>query len=267
MGILTIYDVGMNIGEDTHYYLARGFNVVAIEAHPQMIEAAKSRFAQEINDGRLILIHGAIADKPGTIRFYICDTMSAWSTTDTFLMEQQKRGGAVFHEVDVPCLQFADIIRQYGMPYYLKVDIEGCDHLCIEALSEFKVRPRLLSVEVDFYNHKKTLEAAEKLGYDNFQIVSQSGVPAQKVPFASIEGNTIDYTFQIGCTGLFGHDLPTKWDSAEGAQDELSGIRLQHKAIGALGRLGGLFGASKPMVSMGRKLLPRTADWYDLHMM
>jgi hypothetical protein len=33
-----IYDVGMNDGNDTAYYLSRGFRVVAIEANPVLVE-------------------------------------------------------------------------------------------------------------------------------------------------------------------------------------------------------------------------------------
>ena len=39
-----IFDVGMWNGEDTEYYLARGFKVVAIDADPKVIEKAKIRF-------------------------------------------------------------------------------------------------------------------------------------------------------------------------------------------------------------------------------
>jgi len=43
-----IYDVGMNNGDDSAYYLSLGFRVVAIEANPELVEQAKLRFAREI---------------------------------------------------------------------------------------------------------------------------------------------------------------------------------------------------------------------------
>ena len=33
-----IYDVGMNTGDDTAYYLNRGYRVVAIEANPDLVD-------------------------------------------------------------------------------------------------------------------------------------------------------------------------------------------------------------------------------------
>ena len=42
-----VYDVGMNNGDDTAYYLHLGYRVVAIDADPTLIERAKLRFEQE----------------------------------------------------------------------------------------------------------------------------------------------------------------------------------------------------------------------------
>jgi 16S rRNA A1518/A1519 N6-dimethyltransferase RsmA/KsgA/DIM1 with predicted DNA glycosylase/AP lyase activity len=39
-----IYDVGMNNGDDTAYYLRRGFRVVAIEADTRLVRCAAERF-------------------------------------------------------------------------------------------------------------------------------------------------------------------------------------------------------------------------------
>src|SRR5271156_4683019 len=51
-----IYDVGMNNGDDSAYYLRNCFDVVAIEAHPVLVEQARNRFAKEIDDGRLTIL-------------------------------------------------------------------------------------------------------------------------------------------------------------------------------------------------------------------
>jgi hypothetical protein len=36
-----------------------------------------------------------------------------------------------FCSVAVPAVPMIDIINEHGVPYYLKVDIEGSDHLCL----------------------------------------------------------------------------------------------------------------------------------------
>ncbi len=43
-----IIDLGMNNGDDTAFYLAKGYNVVAVEANPHLVAAARVRFAKDI---------------------------------------------------------------------------------------------------------------------------------------------------------------------------------------------------------------------------
>ena len=52
-----IYDVGMHQGEDTDYYLKKGFRVIAFEAEPNLVASCQKRFEVEIKksparDGR-----------------------------------------------------------------------------------------------------------------------------------------------------------------------------------------------------------------------
>ena len=56
-----IYDVGLHKGEDTDFYLKKGFKVIAIEASPDLVAHAKVRFKEAIMNGTLRLIEGGIA--------------------------------------------------------------------------------------------------------------------------------------------------------------------------------------------------------------
>ena len=46
-----IYDLGMHVGQDTEFYLKKGFRVVAVEANPILAELGASRFQSEIDVG------------------------------------------------------------------------------------------------------------------------------------------------------------------------------------------------------------------------
>ena len=43
-----VMDIGVSEGNDTAFYLAKGFQVVAVEADPGMCRTLRSRFAREI---------------------------------------------------------------------------------------------------------------------------------------------------------------------------------------------------------------------------
>ena len=47
-----IFDVGMHKGEDTEYYLKKGFNVVSFEADPDLANYGRERFKAAIADGK-----------------------------------------------------------------------------------------------------------------------------------------------------------------------------------------------------------------------
>src|SRR5436305_406896 len=81
-GSRIIFDLGMNNGDDTAFYLSRGFNVVALDANPTLCEQAGQRFQAAINDGRLTILNAAIWDKSGEATFYINLDNDHWSSLD-----------------------------------------------------------------------------------------------------------------------------------------------------------------------------------------
>ncbi|MGK7924346.1 MAG: FkbM family methyltransferase [Spirulina sp.] len=163
-----IYDVGMNQGEDTAYYLSRNFKVLAIEADSELADRAKQRFHREIATGQLILLNVAIAETEGILPFWICESHSEWSS---FSRESASRHGSPHHAIEVTCRPFLSILEEYGTPYYLKIDIEGYDRLCLEALNPHYL-PQYISVE----KGKETFALLPKLkdlGYADFKLISQ----------------------------------------------------------------------------------------------
>ncbi|MES2659731.1 MAG: FkbM family methyltransferase [Verrucomicrobiota bacterium] len=161
-----IYDVGMNNGDDTAYYLHRGYRVIAIEANPEVAEAATKRFAAEVAAGRLTVLNIAIAEEPGEQPFWICESQSEWSS---FHREIASRDGSAHHQINVQCKTFASVLSEHGVPYFLKVDIEGNDALCLGGLDPADL-PAYVSVEAVELDWLKKLH---ELGYGGFKCISQ----------------------------------------------------------------------------------------------
>jgi FkbM family methyltransferase len=128
-----VIDVGMHTGEDTAAFLAAGFDVVAVEANPDLVKDASQRFAAEVADGRLRIINAAIAEQRGTAQFGICSN-SVWSSMDPDMIARNERAGLASYEyIEIDTIPFGDVMHQHGGPYYLKVDVEGYDMLCVRA--------------------------------------------------------------------------------------------------------------------------------------
>jgi FkbM family methyltransferase len=162
-----IYDVGMNNGDDTAYYLHKGFRVVAVEADPVLVAAAHQRFAEPIRQGRLQVVNCASGPRDEDAEFWICEDHSEWNSFDRAIASRE---GRPHHSITVPCRRFRGLLDEYGLPYYLKVDIEGHDHYCVQDLVPGHLPP-YLSIEMGGF---ESLLPLRDLGYTGFKLITQN---------------------------------------------------------------------------------------------
>ncbi len=211
-----IYDEGLNKGEDTDFYLKKGFDVVAFEANPDLVKHCKERFFNEMQTGKLMIVEGAIVDFgtniAGAVKFFRNKKNDDWGTVvESWAKRNEICHKALSEMIEVPAIDFSVCLQTYGIPYYLKIDIEGMDMACLKALSDFEEKPNYISIEsekISFKALEKEFELFEKLGYSSFKVVNQASVSSQKESKDSTEGEYLGHTFLRGATGLFGTDLP-----------------------------------------------------------
>jgi FkbM family methyltransferase len=237
-----VFDIGMNNGDDTAYYLHEGFRVVAVEAHPQLVEQTRLRFQREIEEGRLVILNVGIAEQPGEMPFWVCETQSDWSSFDRRVAS---RDGCLHHELMVQCRTFASVIDEHGVPFYSKIDIEGNDLLCVKDLKPATL-PKYVSVEA---SGTEGLAVLADRGYTRFKCISQFDLlPVQLPPSAEhrrvefarrmLSSNAFlarvfrrlvgrerlqrmetqsrrvgDWMFPPGSSGPFGKKLPGRWQT------------------------------------------------------
>jgi len=228
-----IYDVGVHIGEDTGYYLHKGFRVVGIEANPVMCETLRQKFADAIADGRFTLVNVGVAQEPGELDFYVCDDVSEWSS---FNLSLAGRDGARHHAVKVQAQPFDRIVAEHGTPWYCKIDIEGNDRLCLEGFEGTDDGPQYVSVEMNHDDADIDLDLMRSLGYTRFKLVSQTTrsqplrlaadinglLPVRlSKPFRGVDreirGARKDgtWTFPRGSSGPLSEDIRGPWRDAD----------------------------------------------------
>ncbi len=256
-----IFDIGMHEGEDTAFYLRKGFCVIAVEANPHLCEENARRFESEILDRRLVIVNAAIAEQAGKVRFFVNDSHSEWGTLYPRLVKRNERSGAPSRPIEIEALRPENLFRKFGVPYYMKVDIEGADWICLDALQGFPERPQFVSVESD--KPVQQVRRLERLGYRRFKMVSQGSVPSQQEPIPSAEGRAAGFRFSPGSSGLFGGDLPGAWMTKEEAQRAAWKVALSHKVVG----LEGLVREYWPLAIRRpiERLFWRGLDWFDIH--
>lgn len=267
-----IYDVGLHNGSDTAYYLHKGFRVVAIDANPVLTSAAESRFKTEVDGARLVVLNIGIAETEGTLSFWVNETNDTQSSFDE---ARAKRYGPC-HEILVPCIRLSSVMAEHGVPYYMKVDIEGYDHLCVNSLTAEDL-PKYISVEVD--RERDLVGKLHNLGYTKFKLINQltytSSVPiaqneiglrllrkvSMKVPLVGkltksdagasqlkrVDFDTFasrfPYNFGEGSSGPFGEDTFGPWRSPEDVSSQITQVQKK--------------------LTAGQ--LPAGSVWFDIH--
>ncbi len=264
-----IFDLGMHEGEDADFYLKKGFRVIGVEAVPLLADRCAQRFRTACQSGQLIIVNKAIAESPGTIDFYVNDKVSVWGTADRDWMLRNQKVGATSHVIPVPSVRTDDLLGEYGIPYYMKIDIEGLDHLCVSALVNRVDKPKYVSVESHAWSCEETLRILNLLraaGYNQFNIVSQAGVRKQACPNPAREGEYVDHHFPKQASGLFGRELPGQWLSAGETESRLR--RIYHN-IRMIGPHNGVFRniKNRHAIRFLARLFPGGRDWFDIHAM
>ncbi len=210
-----IFDLGFHNGDDTDFYLKKGFNVIAIEANPDLVSEGIKGLQKYIDEKRLVLINKAVSDKAGMINFYIHPTKSDWSSCDQNMAESD---GSKSKVVSVETVSLIDLCKEFGTPRYVKVDTEGCEVMIAKQLSNLENKPQFISFETSKQSYTEIFSWLYVAEYKKFQLVNQLNNPGRKPEETQtvFEGKKIDYQFTKYSSGFFGNDLPNdKWLSYE----------------------------------------------------
>ncbi len=204
-----IYDFGSNNGDDIPYYLKKADIVVAVEANPTQADLIRARFAAEISDRRLIIENCVLAaESTSKAAFYV-------HTSKPFLSQFPKPDDALlndYQKIWLPARKASDIIRKYGDPLYVKIDIENYDQFVLEEMFSRNIRPPYISAESHSIDVFALLVAVGK--YQSFKLVEGNTLSARYGNHV-VKTKTGDerYSFTNEMAGPFGDDISGPWIS------------------------------------------------------
>jgi len=210
-----IYDIGLHVGQDTDFYLKKGFRVVAVEASPVLAKLAAHRFAAAIVAGRLTIVNVGLGRFRGSFPFYVNRVHSEWSSFDRAVASR----GHPVDEVTVPTNTIGAMLKSFGVPYYMKIDIEAYDRFVIEGLEGAAVLPHYLSIE---NGPLSQFEMILRLGYRRFKLIEQSSLEKTMAMLPAREGRAAEHCFPHGSSGPFGEEAAGDWLNTAAMRDALS---------------------------------------------
>lgn len=125
-----VFDIGANVGLITTILINKGANVVAIE--PQFEKTKSDIFKKCISVKNICL-----SDHNGFVEFHKCKNYHTISTC----FEEWKYG--YFEKtaqweppVKIECITIDYLIKEFGVPKYIKVDVEGYENIVFNGLSQ-----------------------------------------------------------------------------------------------------------------------------------
>lgn len=200
-----IVDIGMSEGNDTDFYLKKGFRVVGVEADPGLHEHLAIRFRDEVRSDRLRILHRAAwAQSDEEVAFFV--NAKAQQLSQIVASDFQSDQGTI---VKVSTIDWSEIIAEWGVPYYCKVDIENAEATFLKSFVARGTLPTYFSVEAHNF---KPIEFLYQAGYRRFKLLNQRLNQWFQQPNPPLEGVFVPNHKFIHCSGLFGRELPgSRW--------------------------------------------------------
>ena len=120
-----VFDIGANVGEMTKRFVSYGCKVVSVE--PQVELTNNHNY-----DGTLSIKNACIDNKVGSTTFYKCTKNVSSSCRKDWRIHHPK---LEWNELTLPTITIDSLIEEFGVPKYIKLDVEGYEHKAIEGLS------------------------------------------------------------------------------------------------------------------------------------
>lgn len=203
-----IYDLGAGDGSNIPYYLLKADTVVAVEANPRLCQIIKNKFEKEIFKKNLIVENTIITDKVNNLNdnFYVHKYHN--------LLGQYPKPKEKIDDFDSITMQSKDItslIKVYGEPYYIKIDLENYDNIILKTILSSKIKFFYLSVEI---NNMETISIlTDDENFNSFKIVNGKKI-SKHYGNAIIEDKykkKVKYSFSKNSAGPFADDIKGFW--------------------------------------------------------
>lgn len=203
-----IYDLGAGDGSNIPYYLLKADIVVAVEANPKLCQIIKKKFDKEIYKKNLIIENVIITDEINNLNdiFYI-------HKYNNLLGQYPKPEDKInnFYFINIRSQDIMSLIKNYGEPYYIKIDLENYDNKILKKILSSEIKFSYLSVEI---NNKETISILTKIeNFSSYKIVNGKKIIKQysKAIIKNKFQKKIKYSFLANSAGPLGNDIKGHW--------------------------------------------------------
>jgi len=159
-----VFDIGANVGTMTRVFASLGAKVIAVEPNPDCI-----RHIELITDRKAVeTLQAAVGELNGLAVLKVSDRKDKMSSLsadwrETVSKENQSYVGMWKRDLTVPMTTLDTLIQRYGLPAYIKIDVEGYEEHVLRGLSQL---PSLISFEFNRLFLDPVLRALDSTIFD-----------------------------------------------------------------------------------------------------
>lgn len=133
-----VFDVGAHVGNRTRALTSLGCRVVALEPQPHVAATLRTLVGRRAD---VTVVEAAVAAAPGRATLAISERTPTVSTlADEWREDREREAGFAAvrwnDRVDVETVTLDGLIERFGVPVFIKLDIEGGEEAALAGLSQ-----------------------------------------------------------------------------------------------------------------------------------
>lgn len=136
-----VFDVGANKGNKAYAFARMGYNVICLEPEKKSLETLNYRFK---NNQQVKIVPKGVSDSNKIIKLHIHDYRSGYNTfSDKWVNHLHDNGKErvgknidILESYDVETTTLDQLIEEFGMPLFVKIDVEGHELEVVSGLSK-----------------------------------------------------------------------------------------------------------------------------------
>lgn len=160
------FDIGANCGKVTDLLWDRGYNVISIDADTRSYDKLIEKYN---NNPDVTVLNYAVANKDDElIDFYQCNWSVASSASEQWVFNGRFTRKKKWTKTQVKTITLDTLIKQYGKPDLVKVDVEGYEWEVLRGLNQKVGRIMFEWSEEIFVNTVMISAHLQSLGYSKW---------------------------------------------------------------------------------------------------
>lgn len=164
------FDIGANGGNKSKIFLKLGAKVIAVEPQNSCIKELQK--IRRLNS-HLIIVNKGVGNEKGIKELKVSNKSEVSTFSDEFIEQYKYQAFLNWDKTEqVEVITINDLIEQFGIPAYCKIDVENYEY---EVLKVLKTTIPAISFEFNYPLRSNTIQCIEKLnqlGNYNFNYIA-----------------------------------------------------------------------------------------------